>query len=279
MRSGTCTLGFNFNLLAGPVSPPTAGPAHQTANGTEFAVCEDMSKNRRNFVTALASMLVVMTATGNATGRSLQSHDAIRDAARTHAQANVAALDGRAEISVKTLDSRLRLAECDRTLETFDSPNGLSGGRGVVGVRCQGSTPWKIYVPVHVALMDLVVVTRNPVVRGQTLDAGDLMLQEIDVTSQRKAVFHEISDVVGLRSKRTLDAGDVVHAGLLQRAKLIKRGSDVQIRAVNGGLHVTMRGKALSDGSRGQRIRAKNLSSGRIVTGTVTQSGVIEVLN
>jgi flagella basal body P-ring formation protein FlgA len=238
-----------------------------------------MSKKRRKFVTAVASMLVVLTASGSATGRSLQSHDTIRDAARTHAQAKVEALNGRAEIRVKALDSRLRLAECDRALETFESPNGLSGGRGVVGVRCQGSTPWKIYVPVHVALMDRVVVTRNPVVRGQMLDAGNLMLREIDVTSQRKAVFHDIGDVVGLRSKRTLDAGDVVHAGLLQRAKLIKRGSDVQIRAVNGGLHVTMRGKALSDGSRGQRIRAKNLSSGRIVTGTVTQSGVIEVLN
>jgi flagella basal body P-ring formation protein FlgA len=193
--------------------------------------------------------------------------------------ANADALGGRAEINVKTLDSRLRLAECDLPLETFDSPNGLSGGRGVVGVRCPGSTPWKIYVPVNVALMDQVVVTRNPVVRGQTLEAGDLMLREVDVTSQRKAVFHDIGDVVGLRSKRTLDAGDVVHAGLLKRAKLIRRGSDVQIRSVNGGLHVTMQGKALSDGSHGQRIRAKNLSSGRVVTGTVTQSGVIEILN
>ncbi|MCB1772542.1 MAG: flagellar basal body P-ring formation protein FlgA [Gammaproteobacteria bacterium] len=238
-----------------------------------------MSKIRRISVTASLALAVALAATGNATEQASQSHDAIREAARIHALDDADTLGGRAEVSVKSLDSRLRLAECDRPLETFDSPNGLSSGRGVVGVRCTGSTPWKIYVPVQVALMDHVVVTRNPIVRGQTLDAGDLMLREVDVSSQRKAVFREIGDVVGLRSKRTLDAGDIVHAGLLQRAKLVRRGSDVQIRAVSGGLHVTMRGKALSDGSRGQRIRAKNLSSGRIVTGTVTQSGVIEVLN
>ena len=238
-----------------------------------------MSKKRRISVAICLSISIGVIAAGNATERASQSHETILEAARTHVLDNSDALGGRAEVSVKSLVSRLRLADCDLPLETFDSPNGLSGGRGVVGVRCPGSTPWKIYVPVHVALMDHVVVTRNPVVRGQTLDAGDLMLREIDVTSQRKAVFRDISDVIGLRSKRTLDAGDVVHAGLLQRAKLVRRGSDVQIRAATGGLYVTMHGKALSDGSHGQRIRVKNLSSGRIVTGTVTQSGVIEVLD
>ena len=37
--------------------------------------------------------------------------------------------------------------------------------------------------------------------------------------------------------------------------------------------------KALADGSRGDRIRVKNLNSGRVVTGTVTGNGVIQVPN
>ena len=70
-----------------------------------------------------------------------------------------------------SLDSRLKLAACDQPLATYDSPNGLNGGRGVVGVRCNGSKPWKIYVPVRIALMESVVVSRRAIVRGQELSA------------------------------------------------------------------------------------------------------------
>jgi len=42
-------------------------------------------------------------------------------------------------------------------------------------------------------------------------------------------------------------------------------------------LLVTMRGKALADGGRGDRIRVENSKSGRVVTGTVSGRGIIHV--
>lgn len=215
----------------------------------------------------------------SADANTSQSHDSIRATAEFHAIEKAEMLAGRPVVKVGRLDSRLKLAECDQPLHAFDSPNGLSGGRGVVGVRCEGSTPWKIYVPVTVALMAQVVVTRNPVVRGQSLTANDLVLREMDISSERKAVFRDIGNAVGLRSKRTLDAGSLIHAGLLKRAKLIRRGGQVEIVATIDGLQVRMRGKAMADGGRGDRIQVKNTRSGRLVTGTVTGHGVIEVLN
>jgi flagella basal body P-ring formation protein FlgA len=38
-----------------------------------------------------------------------------------------------------------------------------------------------------------------------------------------------------------------------------------------------MRGKALADGGRGDRIRVKNLNSGRIISGTVSGRGLVQV--
>ncbi len=185
----------------------------------------------------------------------------------------------RPDVQVGNLDSRLKLLACDQPLETYDSPNGLSGGRGVVGVRCQGSKPWKIFVPVRVALMDTVVINRRPIVRGQTLRAEDLMLSETDTSRLHKAYFTRIEDVVGLRSKRAVKNGTTLHAGLLRREQLIKRGSQVEIVAITSGLQVRMRGKALADGGRGDRVKVKNLNSGRVISGTVTGNGVIHVLN
>jgi flagella basal body P-ring formation protein FlgA len=209
----------------------------------------------------------------------VQSHASIRDAARQHVRGLTAPDASRTEISVGNLDSRLKLHRCDQPLETYDSPNGLSRGRGVVGVRCSGSKPWKIYVPLKIARLENVVVSRRPIVRGQTLQSGDLVLREVDTSSLHKAYFTRIQDVVGLRSKRSVSGGKTLHAGLLQRAQLIKRGNQVEIVAQGAGLHVRMKGKALADGSRGDRIRVKNLNSGRVITGTVTERGVIQVVN
>ena len=228
---------------------------------------------------ALAVVLIAIAGSGSADEYPAQSHDSIREAARQHALAQADNLAGRPEVTVGSLDSRLKLAQCERALETYDSPNGLNGGRGVVGVRCEGGKPWKIYVPVHLALLDTVVVSTRPLVRGQAVQADDVTLSEVDTSTLHKAYFTRVDDVVGLRSKRAVGGGTTLHAGLLERARLVKRGSQVQILAVTGGLQVRMRGKALADGTRGDRIKVKNLSSGREVTGTVTGSGLIEVLN
>ena len=140
-----------------------------------------------------------------------------------------------------------------------------------------GSKPWKLYVPVRIAVLEQIVVSRRPVVRGHTLTTADVMLSEVDTSGLHKAYFTRLEDVVGLRTKRSIGGGKTLHAGLLRREQLVKRGAQVEIVANTGGLHVTMRGKALDDGGRGDRIRAKNLNSGRVITGTVSGRGVIQV--
>ena len=234
----------------------------------------------RQITGAFGLLLLAIAALPASAGESAtESHDNIRAAAERHVLDRIDDLQGRVEVKVGSLDSRLRLAECDLALETYDSPNALNGGRGVVGVRCEGSNPWKLYVPVRIAVFDEVVVTRRSVVRGETLQADDLTLSEMDTSRLRKAYFTHIDDAIGLLSKRSIASGSVVHAGLLKRANLVKRGSKVEIIANFDGLDVRMRGEALADGGRGDRIRVKNLSSGRVVTGTVTGSGVVHVMN
>jgi len=209
----------------------------------------------------------------------VQDHAGIRDAARQHVAASADRFAARAEISVGRLDSRLKLTACDEPLETYDSPNGLNRGRGVVGVRCDGSKPWKIFVPVTIALIESVVTTRRPLVRGQTVRADDLVLSETDVSRLHKAYFTRIEDVVGLRAKRAIGSDKTLHAGLLKREQLVERGKTVSILADLSGLQVSMRGKAMADGGYGDRIRVKNLKSGRVISGTVAGNGLVKVLN
>jgi len=238
-----------------------------------------MKNIRRNLDAILVSTLLLAGNAPASDEADVEPLQNIRAAAEQHALAGAEDLPGRVEVTVGSLDSRLKLAACDQPLQTYDSPNGLSAGRGVIGVRCEGSRPWKLYVPVTIALMDQVVVSSRPLVRGQSVQAEDLILSEVDTSGLRKAYFTRIEDVVGLRSKRAISSGTTLHAGLLQRAKLVRRGSQVDILAVTDGLHVQMRGKALADGGRGDRIQVQNLNSGRVITGTVAGSGLVQVLN
>ena len=236
-----------------------------------------MTNLRQKTDGTVLALLLAAACHSAAASTGYQSHASIREAAREHALVDADGLPGKAQVEVGSLDSRLKLSACDQPLQTYDSPNGLRGGRGVVGVRCEGGKPWKLYVPVRIAVLEQIVVSRRPIVRGHTLTAADIMLDEVDTSGLHKAYFTRLEDVVGLRTKRSIGSGKTLHAGLLRREQLVKRGSQVEIVAHSSGLHITMRGKALADGGRGDRIRVKNVNSGRIITGTVSGRGVIRV--
>jgi flagella basal body P-ring formation protein FlgA len=58
---------------------------------------------------------------------------------------------------------------------------------------------------------------------------------------------------------------------------LVKRGDTVTITTSNPNLAIAMQGTALMDGAQGQRIRVKNTTSNRVISGVVTKAGVVSV--
>jgi flagella basal body P-ring formation protein FlgA len=64
---------------------------------------------------------------------------------------------------------------------------------------------------------------------------------------------------------------------MIDAQRLVKRGAEVTIVADTGNIEVRMRGKALGEGGRGDRIKVKNVRSGRVVTATVMARGVVQI--
>lgn len=208
---------------------------------------------------------------------AFEAHDQIRATARQHALEQASGFPGRVEVTAGKLDRRLRLAACDKPLTAYDSPNGLKPGRNVVGVRCDGAKPWKIYVTINIATMQSVTVAARPVARGHLLTRGDLRVEERDTGRIRKAYYTDPASLIGLRARRAIATGRILDPGTLEQRQLVKRGATVQILASQGALRVRMKGKALDNGAQGERIRVRNLGSGREITGEVIASGVIRV--
>lgn len=177
------------------------------------------------------------------------------------------------------LDPRLKLSRCTKPIEPFVRPGSRLSGRIVVGVRCTGAKPWKVYLPVHVGVFQDVIVASRPLPRGHLLQTGDFELARRDVSGIASEYLSDPDDVLGRRLTRSVTSGLVLATPLLHDQTLISRGQTVTLNAGNGAINIRMAGVAVSDGRKDQLIHVRNATSGKIVEGRVRSASVVEVLS
>jgi len=207
-----------------------------------------------------------------------EPHERIQQAARQHI---LAQFSGTAEedmsIEPAALDRRLKLARCERPLETFSPTSANRGVRQTVGVRCKGKASWSLYVTVNIEVNKTILVAKRRLARNRSLSAGDFILEKRMVSGLHGGYIEDPKNAVGSVLKLALKRGAVISPSKLRRPPEVKRGSQVTILGRAGGIEVRMSGKALSDGAMGQRIKVQSSSSGRKVEATVIARGAVEV--
>ena len=214
----------------------------------------------------------------SAAGNRWQSIESISAVAEAHAEKSLGRGGLQVESRVKALDTRLKLARCDQPLQGFLPPNADIRQNVVVGVRCRGSNPWKVYVPVKLAAFRNVLVARRPLQRGATLGSADIRREKRDITVARGAYLTDASQLEGKVLRRTVPEGRMMTMDLLTEEEIIKRGQRVTLMVAEDGFMVRMAGTALSDGTVNQRIQVKNDSSQRTVEGIVRSRQLVEVI-
>ena len=180
------------------------------------------------------------------------------------------------QIQVQQLDSRLRLSACSEALEAF-LPNSTPTRITTVGVRCNGSKPWSLFVPVQVRSFTQVVVATQPLARGTLLSKDNLRLVQKETSRLRGGYSTQIEDLVGRVSKRSLAANQPIMDSYLAPNYIVKKGEPVTIRAQGDNFMIYMEGIALGDGERGDRIQVRNNQSQRVVDAWVSDSRKVDV--
>ncbi|MCK6190394.1 flagellar basal body P-ring formation chaperone FlgA [Pseudomonas sp. EYE_354] len=184
---------------------------------------------------------------------------------------------GRYEIQVNQLDPRLRMPMCDKELTaTLESP-AQPIGRVTVRVRCDGTSPWTVFVPAQVKLFRDVVVVARPLKRTGIIGFEDIVLRERDISLINQGYLTSVDQAVGQRLTRPVVTDQVLTLVHLEQAEVIRKGDQVVISASSGGLSVKMPGEALSNGGMSEQIRVKNLNSNRVIKARVTAPGQVEV--
>lgn len=185
--------------------------------------------------------------------------------------------EGRYEIEVKQLDPRLRMPMCDKELTASLESPATPIGRVTVKVRCEGASPWTVFVPAQVRLFREVVTTTRPLKRAGIIEPGDVVLRERDISSINQGYFTSVDQAIGQKLTRPTVADQVMTLVHLEQAEVVRKGDQVVITARSGTLSVRMPGEALSNGGLAEQIRVKNLNSMRVIKAQVTAPGQVEV--
>ncbi len=236
---------------------------------------------RRATLGILAGITVLLCWTGATAG---EWHDPanIASTAEDYLRGKLAALsnnrNGETRLTAGMLDQRLKLAACDKPLTGFMRAGTKIGPKTVVGVRCSGSKPWKVYVPVEMSVTMKIWVASKALPRGHILSADDMVAELRNVSRQTTGYFQERDSLVGQRLRSSILAGRAFEPQIVEADNVIRRGQSVTLAVQSNGINIRMSGKALTDGAINQRIRVENLNSGRVVEGIVRSRELVEVL-
>ena len=229
-------------------------------------------------ICAVVAVQPLLASAAHADDTRWHSNADIQATAESHVLGLTRDANNRTTVRAGSLDPRHRLPHCDRDLESFMRQGSAIGSRTVVGVQCRGSRPWKIFVPVEVVVLAEVFTAKHTLPRGHLITADDLAVAERDVSRMMNGYLTSTEALVGQRLKQSVIAGRVVTPAMLEADRIVKRGQTVTLIASQGGLKVSMTGKALSDGSLNQRIRVENVNSGRVVEGIVRSTEHVEIV-
>ncbi|MDX2425651.1 MAG: flagellar basal body P-ring formation chaperone FlgA, partial [Cycloclasticus sp.] len=77
--------------------------------------------------------------------------------------------------------------------------------------------------------------------------------------------------------KKRLRRGDIVSVNNLSKPIIIKRGDTIEILAKNNEFQISMKGVALKAGSKGDKIKVKNMKTQRTIQGIILDNHTVKV--
>lgn len=227
-------------------------------------------RTRRFFVGILTLAAALLTLPAH--GADWQPPESVRAAARDY----VARSAGPGvRVEAVGVDERLKLPECSEPLVAA-AQGALRNGQGTVAVSCEGTQPWRLFVPVRTSSDVGVLVVRRDVTAGERLTAGDLAVVERPSGSLPYQFFTAVEQAAGLVVRRTLPAGTVLVPAAVDSPRVVERGALVTLVAGGGAIAVRAEGVALESGGVNDRVRVRS-ASGRVVEGVVAATGEVHV--
>lgn len=177
------------------------------------------------------------------------------------------------KIQVYPLDARLANKSCEQPL-IFSLVGEQLQRQNTVKVQCSDETGWQLFISAKVSQLVTAVAVTRQLAAGSYLTGEMLIQTETELLQSRGPLVSEAQLVVGARTKKTLNAGQILTQNDLC---LVCKGDVVTIVGVSTGLSVTTQATALQDGALGADVKVQNLQSKRVLTAQITAVKRVEI--
>lgn len=175
------------------------------------------------------------------------------------------------------LDARLSLELCESAPAVSFSGDPWKTTQPSLLVVCDGSRPWRMFLPVSVEISGEGLVAARPLARGERITENALKRESVALNASRRSPVRSKDQLLGMEMRRGVNAGTVFTADLLSAPEVVARGDHVVITAQTNGFSVRSRGKALGSGGIGEQVTVENLSSTRTVRAEITAPGQVRI--
>jgi flagella basal body P-ring formation protein FlgA len=123
--------------------------------------------------------------------------------------------------------------------------------------------------------VEAAVLLRN-VERNEILKSSDVVVERRP-KAEAGADAAARDRAVGMQARRQLRAGQAIRTADLVKPDLVQRDQNVILVYEAPGIYITMRGKALDNGTEGDVVNVMNLQSKRTLSGTVIGRGQVSI--
>jgi flagellar basal body P-ring formation protein FlgA len=136
--------------------------------------------------------------------------------------------------------------------------------------------------PAKLRFTGTAIETVEAAVLARNLERGDV-LKSSDVIVERRPRAEVGTDpaarerAVGMQARRQLRIGQALRVADLAKPDLVTRDQNVTLIYETAGLYLTLRGKAMDNGTEGDVVSVMNLQSKRIVSGVVIGRGQVSI--
>jgi len=205
------------------------------------------------------------------------NHQELKSKVHTYLTSKLTNDDVEFSVNVQNIDQRLKLKNCPEEIEIKATKEPIKAGRNTVSVRCNSGVSWRIFMTAQVKIFGQVIVSRHPLNKGHLIQKSDLELKKIELSTLRSTYLSNTKLAINHVLKRNINRGAVISVNNLSKPVLIKKGDAIVILAESNGFKISMKAIALSSGSKGDKIRAKNIKTKKIIQGIVFDAQTIRV--
>lgn len=180
--------------------------------------------------------------------------------------------DERASITINPFSRSIAVCEGEIT---YELSNQKLKKNNPIKVTCNSdTTPYSFYLTSRVVIEKPYVTVINPVTKNDILDANNLTINYQDKVLDKGTTFQDPNMLEGIMVKRDIRPGQPI---LKNNICVVCKGNEVTIEATNGNFSIKTAGIALDDGSYNEKIKVKNVKSGKIVRALIINQNLVEV--